>query len=423
MSYKEEEILKKLRGWEAEVDKEEIWINVKHAIPAKKKRRPVLFFFLGIVALGALSFSGHFIFKEVLASGNSDFGKKSNFSDSNLSQINEPSTNDKMKTKVDLSTGINYNGMNISARPEYNKHGKNKFIESTLSNNSTALTNENREEDLYVYNQQIEFSPSISRRIVLLESNKQKETLPEVAMTKAEISKKVVSKYQDFESGFGYSIPLFVEVNTSEPTYVGKYLHGRVQWLRWQYIHKISNRFSYGMSLQLLKMATAVEYKIKHTEKIGIVDTTQIIIDPSGKLIPVIGNTEAIVITEKQGTNYLSDYKLTIMPTVSCSWPISKNWSLSQNLGLGTDVLQINDRLPSYLITQNESSPNRKSGIILCPQLFLSQRVSCNLNKFTEAYLQFSVLYRTENFAIPGLPGAHDVVIPAVGLGLTVRRS
>ena len=189
MSYKEEEILKKLRGWEAEVDKEEIWINVKHAIPAKKKRRPVLFFFLGIVALGALSFSGHFIFKEVLASGNSDFGKKSNFSDSNLSQINEPSTNDKMKTKVDLSTGINYNGMNISARPEYNKHGKNKFIESTLSNNSTALTNENREEDLYVYNQQIEFSPSISRRIVLLESNKQKETLPEVAMTKAEISK------------------------------------------------------------------------------------------------------------------------------------------------------------------------------------------------------------------------------------------
>ena len=48
-------------------------------------------------------------------------------------------------------------------------------------------------------------------------------------------------------------------------------------------------------------MATAVEYKINMQEKIGIVDTTQIIIDHREKLIPVIGNTEAIVITESKG--------------------------------------------------------------------------------------------------------------------------
>lgn len=220
------------------------------------------------------------------------------------------------------------------------------------------------------------------------------------------------------EAGLGWAFVMGNNNIVPSSDFEGHRLQSNVQYLSWQVSKNINDYFSTGLSFQLWRTQTGFGYKFSQQEEYEVIDTTQLIIDPVGNITPVLENTTAIKLTETQGTFYLGDYRIGIMPSLALKWPLSGNWNLTHTLGIGTDMLQINEKTPSFL-TNAGLWETRRSGIVLNPYISLCHKASYRLPNRNKAYIVFSLLYRKEKLPTQKSTNVHNLLMPTIGFGLS----
>ena len=419
MDYNEDDIIKKVKEWQPDVDTQQLWNSVRHEAPIGKKRRRyfILPLFLGLILGGMMMH----LYKE-------NYLKLVICDDSVLvdSLRNELTLANEKISKLNRVAQGYFVG---DTKPTFGKYlykstgNQRKKVRDNVVNQEPesaylfANTAQPLQPDSEPQQSQLFFQPINSLHI--LPNTKQDRVEMPILQRKASYFQNPDNKYaKSMEAGLGWAFVMGDNKIVPSSDFDGHRLRSNVQYLSWQVSKNLNNYWSTGLSFQLWRAQTAFGYNFSRQEEYEVIDTTQLIIDPAGNITPVLGNTTAIKLTETQGTFYLSDYRIGIMPSMALKWPLLGKWNLTHTLGIGTDILQINEQTPSFLANAGLWA-TRKSGLVLNPYITLSHKASYRLPNSDKAYIVFSLLYRKEKLPTQKSTNVHNLLIPTIGFGLS----
>ena len=442
MEYNEEDIINKLKDWQPKVNTEEIWNSVKNKAPIVRRKRNkfIIPFFLGlcmgVVGLYLLPMERNAtlicsssqkvnLLKKQLALAYTELNAvKIELEKNRLADIQNKKVPDFAKRYNSSEAVASETSTNGSIEiPE-----DDQVIFKTQACNEQTLTVEqeasNWQENTNKSLNQIDEGMDTSNAVIgllVMPTVSDLHSLDKLVMPDINTKTKGIAMLRNvyFDAGYGCAYNLGSNAINISGQFEGKRKLANVQYLSWTMSRKINTYFSANLSIQLLRLNKGFDYKFERKEVIEIIDTSQLVIDPSGNVIPVIGNHTAIKLTQKTGSFYLTEYKLGIVPGISVEYNLTRNWKMVHGLGFGFDILRLDEAPPAFL-TDAALWQHSGSGLMMSPVFKMSHRIDHQISANRNASFVLSFMIRKEKLTTLEKERIYKFILPTIGLGLSI---
>jgi hypothetical protein len=180
---------------------------------------------------------------------------------------------------------------------------------------------------------------------------------------------------------------------------------------------KVKGRFSLGALVNYNNIVYRLNYHNTMIENISFIDTSEISISSVGSENVVIGNVGGKQITEQKGKIHGYQHRFSIIPSIQYQSITRGKWALSHQMGLGVDVFILSKNI---IPTHDERSflSQQVKGMALKPYLRVGTNLEYSISKNLGAAFIMQCTYRNENYNFSSYSGKRSAIFPSLGLGL-----
>lgn len=434
MIYNENDIKAQLNNQSASVDTDQLWNDIKHHAPIKKRRNwlPLLFMF-GLGGLvSAVMFS--FLFQspclpnenkwqvavDSITTENKILKEKLHaviIEMETLKKEKEIANEVIQKTKAhkninlynhNLSKIVQGKSVNISAINHYST--KN----SSLSENNIVQPQSLAQNPLHQV--KVEQISTITSTQIITETNRKE--IDQLMLSPKIIPNQSKKNWQYFlgiTSGAALVIDRQIDKEgNNHKTNFAPFLSYSADF---GLLKRVKGRFAFGTLINYNNIVYRLNYHSKWIENINLIDTTEISISNTGTENIVIGNVGGIKITEQKGKVHGYQHRFSIIPTIQYQSIARRKWALSHQMGLGVDIMVFSKNI---IPTHDERTylPQKAKEMSFMPYLRVGTNLEYSISKNLGAAFLMQCTYRNESYNFSSYSGKRSAIFPSIGLGL-----
>ncbi len=434
MMYSENDIKAQLNNQSASVDTDQLWNDIKHHAPIKKRRNwlPLLFMF-GLGGLVSAAIFSFFFQSPCLPNENKwqDVVDSLTTDNKQLKEIIHANVIEMEILKEEIRQA-NERLQNTKAQNNFNIYNHDLYsnaqpkLEYKVASNHSSITNTSHPENNITQSQVIAQSPLHQEKVELISTITSAQIVTETDRKEIDqpmLSPKIIPNQS--KNNWQY----LVGITSGAASVTDRQLNKEGNQRNTDFtpilsftaelglLKKVKGRLSLGILGNYSNTIYRLNYHSILTENISFIDTTEISISSAGSENVVIGNVGGKKITEQKGKVHGYQHRFSIIPMLQYNSLSRRKFQINHHLGLGIDILNISRNI---IPTHDERSfmAQQVTGMTLKPYL----RVGTNLEYFITKDLQATFImqctYRNESYNFSSYSGKRSAIFPSIGLGL-----
>lgn len=434
MMYNENEIRAQLNKQSASVDTDQLWNDIKHHAPIRKRSKWLPLFYM--FGLGGLMSAAMFYFffqspcspndhkwQVIVDSITMDNKILQDSLHANIiemqslkkeiSQANET----KQNTTTHKYFNINSHDVHKNIQPKSEYISINNQYSSTNTSppeNNIAPTQALAQSQWQQANVDQTSTMTASQKLTELDQNKKEQTIlpPKII---PHLSHNKWQYFVGMTAGTAWVIDRQIDKEgNNHNTSFAPFISYSVDF---GMLKKLKGRFSFGALANYNNIVYRLNYHHTKVENISIIDTSEVSTSSTGSQNVVIGNVGGKKITEQKGKVHGYQHRFGIIPTIQYQSITRGKWLLSHQLGLGVDLMIFSRNI---IPTQDERSylSQQVKEMALKPYLRVGTNLEYTISNNLSAVFIMQCSYRNDNYNYSSYTGKRSAIFPSLGLGL-----